>query len=132
MTYVCPACCSADDDIQSRRKPWLAIAVTPVAAAREAALAPATRKRPLVYVYDMGPEYLTDLLQVRLNSLWGRATHQIYRRPVWGGRMAGMEMEQSREPGAGHHQGLAAVLLHCMLKQLPGMICTHAGMILSA
>lgn len=55
----------ADDDIQSGLKPFLAAAMTPVLAARAAGVAPLTRKRPLIFVYDTGSEFATDLLQVR-------------------------------------------------------------------
>ena len=58
------------DDITSGRKPYLAMAVTPVAAARDANSSlpppppPPPRKRPFVYVYDVSSEFMSDLLQV--------------------------------------------------------------------
>ena len=55
----------ASDDIASGRKPYLAKAVTPVAAAIDPPPdPPPLRKRPLVFVYDLDTAFGSDLLQV--------------------------------------------------------------------
>ena len=52
----------AGDEVEKR--PWLADVLTPVPAAQDPPHSP-TRKRPFIYVYDMWPEFNTDVMQYR-------------------------------------------------------------------
>ena len=55
------------DDVESGRRPWLAGVVSESPAAADPPAAP-TRKRPLIYVYDLPAEFNSRLLQYRI---WG-------------------------------------------------------------
>ncbi|GFR49991.1 hypothetical protein Agub_g12137 [Astrephomene gubernaculifera] len=50
-------------------KPWLAAAVTPPVAAEDPPRTAPQRKRPYVYVYDVKPEYSSDILQYRIERV---------------------------------------------------------------
>ena len=52
----------AGDEVE--KKPWLSDVLTPVPAAQDPPFSP-TRKRPFIYVYDMWPEFNTDVMQYR-------------------------------------------------------------------
>lgn len=54
-------------------KPWLRKAITPPVAAQDPPLTP-TRLRPYVYVYDVPPDYSSDILQYRIER-----SHCTYR-----------------------------------------------------
>ncbi|GLC75556.1 hypothetical protein PLESTF_001656500 [Pleodorina starrii] len=62
-----------EDGEQLLEKPWLAEAINHVVATEDPPLTP-TRRRPYIYVYDMNPEYGTDLWQYRIEG-----SHCVYR-----------------------------------------------------
>ncbi|PNH08225.1 hypothetical protein TSOC_005205 [Tetrabaena socialis] len=51
---------------QLDKKPWLKPAITPPVAAEDPPTSSPQRKRPYIYVYDVKPDYSTDMLQYRI------------------------------------------------------------------
>ncbi|KXZ50749.1 hypothetical protein GPECTOR_15g434 [Gonium pectorale] len=62
------------------KKPWIAAALTHTVATEDPPLTP-LRRRPYVYVYDMKPDFGTDLWQYRIEG-----SHCVYRTFVHGNR----------------------------------------------
>lgn len=68
----------AGDEVKA--KPWLKKVLTPPPGAQDPTPHP-TRRRPLIYVYDVSPEFGTDILQYRIER-----SHCLYREFVHGNR----------------------------------------------